>query len=89
MGLNKAIVADRTGVTAGHHVAQQVAFSESKVAITVASYVDEAAKDAGKSFVAMSPEVFDYDGASINKTATAYAEDLLLTLDKYAGATQV
>jgi len=89
MGLNKAVVSDRTGVSLGHHVVQQVSFGADKVAVTVASYVDQAAKEAGKSYVDVSPETFDYDGSPVVKSSTEFAEDLLLTLDKYAGATQV
>jgi len=88
MALIKQIVSARTGVTLGYHEVAQVSFRVGKVEILVASYPDKAAKDAGKAFTEIAPEVIDHDGSAISKAVFAFAEDKLLTTDKFTGATQ-
>jgi len=89
MGLQKNVTSARTGAVLGFHEVLTVNAAGDKVSVVVASYVDKAAKDAGKNFAEAAPHVFDYDGSAINKTMTAFAQDLLKGLPEFAGAVEV
>jgi hypothetical protein len=87
MSLTKNIVSDRTGTTLGYHEVSQAVVTPGFMAISVLSYPDKASKDAGRQPAdALSLRVA-YDGSVLSKGVLAWAQDQVLALPAFAGAT--
>ena len=87
MGLQKSIISARTGVTLTYHEVMGVHFNTNGASILVGSYPDKAAKDSGKSFSDATPVQAAYDGGVLPKGVLAWAQDQVLALPAFAGAT--
>jgi ribosomal protein L30E len=89
MALQKNVVSGRTGMTLGYHTIEQVSFGNGKATIMVASYLDKAAKDAGKQFADLTPVQVDYAGANLGKPVYDWAQDQVVATEQFQGASVV
>jgi hypothetical protein len=89
MALQKNIVSDISGATLVYHEVKSVNFTNNTVNIMVASYADSQAAATGKAFLEQKLYSFPYYGETLGKPPFVYAEDLLLTLEKFKNASQV
>jgi len=89
MALQKSIVSERTGVTLEYHEVMQVSLSQGSASLIVASYVNKAAKDAGRAFSEVFPITVPYADEVLAKGVFAWAQDQVKATEKFAGATEV
>ena len=89
MALQKSIVSIRTGQTLGYHEILQASFGGGHANIIVASYVDKAAKDSGKTFADVNPTMVDYAEEAMASGVIAWAQAQLMATPQYQGATVV
>jgi hypothetical protein len=87
MALQKNVTSTRTGAVLSYHEIMQVSFGGSKATIVVASYIDKAAKDAGKQFADISTVSVDYAGENIGpKSVQDWAQEKALENETFQGA---